>query len=106
MAGGLHPAVAADHRRCDRDRLAEHHQIPGPDRLRAGGCQRRPPVFAQAIPGRGRQVRDPDGDHARPPEQLQAGLPARHAGAGSRAPGYATLARRSSLAHQDVRHKP
>jgi hypothetical protein len=106
MTRGLDPAVAADHRPGDRDRLAEDHQIPGPDRPRTGGHQRRPPVFPQAFAGRGRQVRDPDSDHARLPEQLQAGLPARLAGAGSQAPGYARLARRSSLAHQDVRHKP
>ena len=107
MAGGLDPAVAADHRRSDRHRLAEHHQISSPDRLRAGRCQRRLPVLAQALTGRGAQVRDPDRDHARPPEQLQPGLRARPGGTGTRASRYARLARqRSSLAHQDIRHKP
>ena len=106
MAGGLHPAVAADYRRRDRDRLAEHHQIPGPDRPRAGRHQRRPAIFPQALPGRGRQVRDPDSDHARPPEQLKPRLPARLAGTGRQAPRHARLTRRSSLAYQDVRHKP
>ena len=103
MPGGLDPAVAADHRRGDRGRLAEHHQIPGPDRPRAGGCKRRPPVLADALTARRAQVRDPDGDHARPREQLQPGLHVRPGGTGRQAPGYATLARqRSSPAYQDI----
>ena len=106
MAGGLDPAIPADHRRGDRDRLAEDHQIPGADRPRPGGHQRRPPVFPQALAGRGCQVRDPDRDHARPPEQFPPGLPVRLRGTGRQAPRYARLTRRSSLAYQDVRHKP
>ena len=31
MPAGLHPPVAAHHRRRDRHRLAEHHQVPGAD---------------------------------------------------------------------------
>jgi hypothetical protein len=107
MADGLDPAIAADHRRGDRDRLAEDHQIPGTDRPRPGGHQRRPAIFPQALAGRGCKVRDPDGDRARLPEQFQPGQPARLAGAGSQAPRHATLAgQRSSLASQDFRHRP
>jgi hypothetical protein len=102
MAGGLNPAVAAGQRRRDRDRLAEDHQVPGPDRPRAGRHERRPAVFPQALPGRGRQIRDPDSDHARLPEQLKPGLPAPAGCAGFRLPAHVTLARRSSLAHQDI----
>jgi hypothetical protein len=86
MAGGLNPAVTADHRRRDHDQLAEDHQVPGPDRPRADRRDRRPAIFPQALPGRGRQVRDPDSDHARLPGQLQPSLPARAGGAGFRLP--------------------
>ena len=90
MTSGLHPAITADHRRRDRDRLAEHHPVPGPDRPRPGR-QRHPASVSPGPSGQGRQVRDPDSDHARPPQQLQPGLPARLAALAGRRPGYARL---------------
>ena len=76
MPGGLHPPVTAHHRRRDRHRLAEHHQVPVSDLARPGRDQRRPPVFPQPPPGRGGQVRHPDRDYARPAQQLSGGIPA------------------------------
>jgi len=52
MPGGLYPPVPPYHRRRDRHRLAEHHQVPGSDLPRAGRDQRRPAVLAQPPPGR------------------------------------------------------
>ena len=103
MTRGLDPAITADHRRGHGDRLAEDHQIPGTDRPRVGGDQRRAPILPQAIAGRGGDVRNTDSDHARLPGQLQPGLRIRPGGIGTQAPGYASLARqRSSLAYQDI----
>ena len=45
VPGGLHPPVAAHHRGHDRDRLAEHHQLPGADPPGSGGDQSRPAVL-------------------------------------------------------------
>ncbi len=78
--GGLHPPVAAHHRGRDGHWLAEHRQVPAADLPRPGGGQRRPAAGPRLPPGRPGQVRHPDGDHARLPEQPQAGILARSEG--------------------------
>ena len=80
MTCGLHPPVPPYHRRRDRHRLAEHHQVPGNDLPRAGRDQRRAAVLAQLAPSRRGQVRYPDRDHRRLPEQRQAGIAGRIGG--------------------------
>ena len=66
VPAGLHAPVPADYRRRDRDRLEEHHHVPGADRLRARRDQRGPVCLARRPPQRGPQVIHPDRDHPRP----------------------------------------
>ncbi len=64
MPASLDPAVAADHRRGDRDHLHENHLIPGADHRGAGHHQRRPvPLHRPA--GRRHQIGHPHRDDRR-----------------------------------------
>ena len=47
VPAGLHPPVATHHRGRDRDRLAEHHHVPGADLPLAGRRQRGPVPLPQ-----------------------------------------------------------
>ena len=74
MPRGLHPPVAAHHRRGYRHRLAEHHHVPGADPACPGRHQRRPAVLPQPRPGRRVQVSHPHRDYPGLAQQPRAGL--------------------------------
>jgi len=102
VPGSLHPAVAAYHRGRDRDRLENTTRSPVAIRPARATVSAVWPSFSQLRPCRRTQVSSPDRDHARPAQQLQAGLPGRAVSRGS-GHGYARLAgQRSSLAREDL----
>jgi hypothetical protein len=82
VPAGLHPPVAADHRRRDRDRLQEDHQVPGADRPPPRPPSARSGPLPQRTAQRAGQVSDPDRDDPRP-RQLRR-PPARHGRTGGK----------------------
>ena len=103
VPAGLHPPVATHHRGRDRDRLAEHHHVPGADLPLAGRRQRGPVPLPQQTAQRRPQVSSP---HRDDPRTCQARRPPARDGNGTSGRQHGTVQRHQGLRGRERLQQP